>query len=59
MDKENSMDYDVADTFGFHVHDTRLWEAAVQELVSHNLSHVYNLDWIFELRGRMDDHYNR
>lgn len=59
MDKKNSLDFDLADSFDFHVHHTGLREASIQELVPGHVSHVHHLDWIFELRCRMDDHYNR
>ena len=58
VDKKNSMDYDLADSFNFHVYYSGLWKATIQELVSDNVPYVHHLDWIVELCGRMDDHYN-
>ena len=58
MDKKNSMDFDLADSFDLHVHQSGLREATIQKLVSNNVPYVHHLDRIVELRGRMDDHYN-
>lgn len=59
LDKKDRMDHDMADSFDFHVHNSGLREAAVQELVSSNISYVHHLDRFVELRGGMDDHNNR
>lgn len=59
MDKKNCLDFDLADSFDFHVYDTGLREAPIQELVSGHVSDVHHLDRIIELRSGMDDYYNR
>lgn len=46
LGKKNYVDYYLAYSSGIHVHDTRLWQTQIQEMVSHHVSHVYRLDWI-------------
>lgn len=58
MVKEDRLGNNVADSFGIHVYDPRLREAAIQELVSHHVLDVHHMDRITQLRGSVDDHYN-
>lgn len=59
MVKEDRLDHDMAHSSGIHVHNSRLRETTVQELVPYHIPDVHHMDWITQLRGSVDDHYNR
>jgi hypothetical protein len=58
MVKEDRLGNNVANSFGIYVYNPRLREAAIQELVPHHVLDVHHMDWITQLRGGVDDHYN-
>jgi len=59
MVKEDRLGYNMAHSSSIHVHNSRLREATIQELVPYHVRDVHYMDWISQLCGSVDDHYNR
>lgn len=56
--EEDRLGHNMAHSSDIHVHNSRLRETSIQELVSRYVSHVHHMDWLAQLRGSVDDHYN-
>lgn len=59
MVKEDDLGHNMAHSSSIHVHNSRLWEATIQELVPHHVLDVHYMDWITQLCSSVDDYYNR
>lgn len=59
MVKKDRLGHNMAHSSGIYVHNSRLRETTIQELVPHHILDVHYMDWIAQLCGSMDDHYNR